>query len=76
MQRHLLIHTPHRATSWPSHLDSVSPLYRALAHRWANNPKLADIAFNFTDAGTGQVEQEWDPTRGKFEEPPADAPQE
>ncbi|GAA6002923.1 hypothetical protein JCM10207_001899 [Rhodosporidiobolus poonsookiae] len=65
-QRQLLLHTPHPYSEWPSHLNSVSPLYAELGRR----PQLGKLAFNFTDAGSGPVEQEWDPKRPKFEKPP------
>ncbi|GAA5891716.1 hypothetical protein JCM6882_006179 [Rhodosporidiobolus microsporus] len=70
--RHLLLHTPHPASTWPSHLDSTSALYREMNKRWAKHPELSRIGFNFTDAGAGEVMagQEWDAGRNKFEQPP------
>ncbi|GAA5977944.1 hypothetical protein JCM11641_004340 [Rhodosporidiobolus odoratus] len=68
MQRHLLVHTPQSADSWPSHLDSASSLYRQLGNLWSTNPDLQHIGFNFTDAGAGKA-QPWDKNRTKFEKP-------
>ncbi|BGP16906.1 hypothetical protein JCM10213v2_004914 [Rhodosporidiobolus nylandii] len=70
MPRHLLIHTPHPSSTWPSHLESTSRLYREVGKQWAKDDKLSKIGFNMTDGGQGTVEQEWDPSRPKFEEPP------
>ncbi|GAA5890681.1 hypothetical protein JCM8208_004960 [Rhodotorula glutinis] len=70
MHRHLVLHTPHPTATWPSHLDSISPLYRTLAQRWAKHPQLSKLGFAVSDAGNGPVAQPWDPNRGKFDEPP------
>jgi len=70
MPRHLVLHTPHPTATWPSHLDSTSPLYRALAQRWAKHPQLSKLGFAISDAGKGPVAQPWDPKRAKFDEPP------
>lgn len=67
--RHLLIHANQPATSWPSHLEAVSPLYRQLGKRFAAHPGLAKLGFSFTDAGNEPVEKQWDATRSKFDEP-------
>ncbi|GAA5854128.1 hypothetical protein JCM8547_008239 [Rhodosporidiobolus lusitaniae] len=69
--RHLLIHTPHPDSTWPSHLDSVSPLYRTLGQRWAksDSKELRELGFNFTDAGKGAERKEWDKEIGRFERP-------
>ncbi|GAA6007049.1 uncharacterized protein JCM10292_003441 [Rhodotorula paludigena] len=67
--RHLLIHANQPATSWPSHLEAVSPLYRQLGKRFAAHPGLAKLGFSFTDAGSEPVEEQWDVTRSKFDEP-------
>ncbi|GAA5987959.1 hypothetical protein JCM10908_007290 [Rhodotorula pacifica] len=73
LSRHLLIHTPHPTSTWPSHLHATSPLAKHLHDRWQANPQLAKIGFNFTDGGDMKVTQAWDPSRTKFDEPPADA---
>lgn len=70
MPRHLVLHTPHPTATWPSHLDSTSPLYRSLAQRWAKHPQLSKLGFAVSDAGKGPVAQPWDPKRAKFDEPP------
>ncbi|GAA6048485.1 hypothetical protein JCM3770_003781 [Rhodotorula araucariae] len=69
MPRHLLIHAPHPTNTWPSHLDSTSPLYRALAQRWATHPELSKLGFGVTDAGTGPIDVAWDPKRSKLDKP-------
>lgn len=73
LSRHLLIHTPHPTATWPSHLHATSPLAKLLQEKWQARPDLARLGFNFTDGGHGTVAQAWDPTRTKFDEPPADA---
>ncbi|BGP40817.1 hypothetical protein JCM10450v2_004820 [Rhodotorula kratochvilovae] len=76
MPRHLLIHAPHPSATWPSHLDSTSPLYRTLADRWGKHPELSKLGFGMTDAGTGPVGQEWDPQRSKLDKPDEGAAEE
>lgn len=73
LSRHLLIHTPHPTSTWPSHLHASSPLAKHLQDIWQARPELAKLGFNFTDGGQGTAVQSWDPTRTKFDVPPADA---
>jgi hypothetical protein len=73
LSRHLLIHTPHPTATWPSHLHATSPLAKLLQDKWQTQPELAKLGFNFTDGGQGTVAQAWDPSRTKFDDPPADA---
>lgn len=52
----LILHTPHSHLAWPSHLETVSPLYRALGERWGMTGKLAGrVGFAFTDAAMGKA---------------------
>ncbi|BGP25330.1 ferredoxin [Rhodotorula toruloides] len=67
--RHLVIHTPHPTSTWPSHLESVSHLYRELGQRWAKHPELSKLGFGMSDGGTGPVEEQWDSRKSKFDEP-------
>lgn len=70
LQRHLLIHTPHPTSTWPSHLEAASRLARHLQEKWQANPTaLAKSGFNFTDGGRGEPAQAWDPERSKFDKP-------
>ena len=68
-KRHLILHTNHAASTWPSHLESVSELYRDLGKR----KKLEGLGYNVSDAAMGKsgTEMAWDPTRARFEEPPS-----
>ncbi|CEQ41980.1 SPOSA6832_03762 [Sporobolomyces salmonicolor] len=70
--RHLVIHTPHPSSSWPSHLESTSRLYKELGKRWAGHPELSKLGFGVTDGGKATEEKgaEWSPERTKFDEPP------
>lgn len=70
LARHLILNTPHSRTTWPSHLESVSPLYRKLATRWGK-PVGLDLGFAFTDAGLADATTEWDPQQSRFESPDA-----
>ncbi|BGP32809.1 hypothetical protein JCM10296v2_004593 [Rhodotorula toruloides] len=67
--RHLVIHTPHPTSTWPSHLESVSRLYRELGRRWAKHPELSKLGFGMSDGGSGPVEALWEPAKSKFDEP-------
>ncbi|KAM0752670.1 hypothetical protein T439DRAFT_323284 [Meredithblackwellia eburnea MCA 4105] len=69
LNRHLVLRTPHSYTSWPSHLDSVSSLYKELAS-WGRQKGLSDVGFAFSDSGLvdGEV-VEWDTKRPRFEKP-------
>lgn len=67
--RHLVIHTPHPTSTWPSHLESVSRLYRELGQRWGKHPELSKLGFGMSEGGSGSVEQRWDSTRSKFDAP-------
>ncbi|GAA5871484.1 hypothetical protein JCM16303_000768 [Sporobolomyces ruberrimus] len=72
--RHLVIHTPQRSTAWPSHLESVSPLYKHLGEKWSKSSetRLKELGFGVSEGGdkaTGQSEV-WDPSKSKFDQPP------
>lgn len=72
--RHLVIHTPQRSTAWPSHLESVSPLYKHLGEQWSKSSetRLKELGFGVSEGGdkaTGQSEV-WDPSKSKFDQPP------
>ncbi|GAA5836606.1 hypothetical protein JCM11251_002675 [Rhodosporidiobolus azoricus] len=76
--RHVLIHSPHPASTWPAHIGSTSKLFAEIGKRWAKHPDLSKVGYNFTDAGEGEVKEgeQWDITRNKFEQPPEGGPEE
>ncbi|SCV69842.1 BQ2448_1236 [Microbotryum intermedium] len=82
LKRHLVIHTHHDASTWPSHLESTSALYKQLGQRWAKLPQLSKLGFGMSDLGSrkgkGAMDQvgRWDRTTNRFEEPKASAPEE
>ncbi|KAI5480173.1 ferredoxin [Pseudohyphozyma bogoriensis] len=49
--RHLVIHTPHPPSTWPSRIESASPLYVGLAERWGRHEELSKVGFAFSDGG-------------------------
>ncbi|GAA5905883.1 uncharacterized protein JCM6883_002483 [Sporobolomyces salmoneus] len=70
--RHLVIHTPHPASTWPSHLESISPLYRELGKRWSKDERFKDVGFGVSEGGNRNVDtrtEEWDKRKSKFEAP-------
>lgn len=72
MDRHLILHVNHEASTWPSHLESTSELYRELGKR--TSKKLKGLGFNVSDAamsvqGTRRGQVSWDPARSRFEPP-------
>lgn len=73
LTRHLVLNTSHSHLTWPSHIESVSPLYRELGARWGMKSGFSDLGFAFTDAGFAQGggagEKEWDPETPRVETP-------
>lgn len=72
--RHLVIHTTHPSATWPSHLESVSPLYKELGKRWSQDERFKTVGFGFSEGGPTPAEDQdslerWDSTRSKFEAP-------
>lgn len=68
---HLIIHGPSFKT-WPSHFESVSPLFKALSSRFGNhqNPNMK-LGFTFADLGGVKTSKDrgWDNMKGKLDEP-------
>lgn len=68
---HLIIHGPSYKT-WPSHFESVSPLFKALSSKFGNheNPKLR-LGFTYADLGGVKTSKDrgWDNMKGKLDEP-------
>ncbi|GAA5935241.1 uncharacterized protein JCM15063_000979 [Sporobolomyces koalae] len=76
--RHLVIHSAHPASTWPSHLESTSPLFRELARRWTTASDgtpapLRSLGFTFSEDLKSEhaVRQPWDPSRSKFDQLPS-----
>ncbi|GAA6063088.1 hypothetical protein JCM10212_005151 [Sporobolomyces blumeae] len=74
--RHLVIHTPHDPKTWPSHLEATSNLYKQLGKRWGADERMSNLGFGVadgarTDDATIGQGVKWDPSRTKFDEPPA-----
>ncbi|GAA5992054.1 hypothetical protein JCM5350_000556 [Sporobolomyces pararoseus] len=71
--RHLVIHTPHASNTWPSHLESVSPLYRELGKRFGSEARYKGMGFGMSEGGPlrqdGSEVEKWDPNRSKFDSP-------
>ncbi|GAA6006974.1 hypothetical protein JCM11491_001460 [Sporobolomyces phaffii] len=77
--RHLVIHTPHLSRTWPSHLESVSFLYKHLGTRWTQSPhaQLKQLGFGVSEGvETRETGATWDPERSKFETPPPESTEE
>ncbi|GAA5962766.1 hypothetical protein JCM3765_001507 [Sporobolomyces pararoseus] len=71
--RHLVIHTPHASSTWPSHLESVSPLYKELGKRFGTEARYKGVGFGMSEGGSlrtdGSEVEKWDPKRSKFDSP-------
>lgn len=67
--RHLILHGQ-SSENWPSHLEAVSPLARALGG-WGAKPGLSGVGVTFGERGDEcaleEGEVEWDRTRSKFD---------
>lgn len=77
--RHLILHGPPNShSSWPSHLESVSPLLKQLGARWGKHPELRKLGFTFAEGkvGTKVVGGAWGKTSGRFKEPQEGAEEE
>lgn len=72
--RHLVIHMPNPASTWPSHIESVSPLYRAM-RGWKRDEDLRGVTYTISDGARGMAKQSvpWNPQQGRLDEPSADA---
>ncbi|KAL7009310.1 hypothetical protein EMMF5_000940 [Cystobasidiomycetes sp. EMM_F5] len=70
---HLVLFTGRKYDSIPSHVDSVSPIYRQLAERIKDpNSPLRSYALALTDSSakhTTPATQQWNPATIRFEKP-------